>query len=215
MSSKDYYIILGVKPTASFDEIKRSYRRLALKYHPDKNPGDIIAETTFKEIVEAYEILSDTKKRDDYHYRRFYTYNYKYKDTPKATPQSILKDAVKLQQLVKRADPFRINQDALLLQIEEVLNENNLTILEEDKQLSVNAQIINALLIACKPMHFSFYLKVHEKLTLLADNNGSKQILANFYRLKQKEHTWSKYKVIGAVVLALLMCLAIFLISRL
>ncbi|QEC65931.1 hypothetical protein FRZ67_00915 [Panacibacter ginsenosidivorans] len=214
MSSKDYYIILGVKPTASADEIKRSYRRLAFKYHPDKNPGDIIAEAAFKEIVEAYEILSDAKKREDYHYKRFYTYNYQYKNEPKATPESILKDAVKLQQLVERADPFRMNQDALLFQAEDVLNENNLAILKEEKQLSVNAQIINALLIACKPMHFSFYLKVHEKLIQLPDEN-SKQVLTNFYKSKQKENNWNKYKVIGAIVLALLMCLVIFLISKL
>ncbi len=60
-ASKDYYQILGVKPEASPEEIKRSYRRLALKYHPDKNPGDTIAEAAFKEIAEAYEILSDSK----------------------------------------------------------------------------------------------------------------------------------------------------------
>jgi molecular chaperone DnaJ len=214
MSSKDYYIILGVKPTASADEIKRSYRRLALKYHPDKNSGDIIAEATFREIVEAYKVLSDAKKREDYHYKKFYTYNYQYKEAERATPQSILKDSVKLQELVERADPFRVNQDALLLQVQEVLNENNLAILEEEKQLSANTQIIHALLIACKPMHFSFYLKVHDKLMQLADDS-SKQVLINFYKSKQKEDQWSRYKVIGAIALALLMCLAIFLISKL
>lgn len=214
MSSKDYYMILGVQPTASADEIKRSYRRLALKYHPDKNPGDIIAEATFREIAEAYEILSDAKKREDYHYKRFYTNNYKYKNTPKATPQSILKEAVKLQQLVERADPFRMNQDALILQAEEVLNANNLSILKEEKQVSVNTQIINALLIACKPMHFQFYSQVHDKLMQLADEH-SMQMIVSFYRTKQKDSNWNKYKVIGAIVLALLMCLTIYLISKL
>lgn len=214
MSSKDYYIILGVQPTASADDIKRSYRRLALKYHPDKNPGDIIAEATFREILEAYEILSDAKKREDYHYKRLYTYNYKYKETTRATPQSILKEAVKLQQLVERADPFRINQDALLLQVAELINENNLSILEEEKQVSVNVQIMQVLLITCKPMHFQFYSQVHNKLMQIADEN-SKTILTNFYKSKQKENNWNKYKIIGAILLALLMCLAIFLVSKL
>lgn len=214
MSSKDYYIILGVQPTASADEIKRSYRRLALKYHPDKNPGDIIAEATFREILEAYEILSDAKKREDYHYKRLYTYNYKYKETTRATPQSILKEAVKLQQLVERADPFRVNQEALLLQVEELINENNLSILEEEKQVSVNVQIMQVLLIACKPMHFQFYSQVQNKLMQIADEN-SKTILTNFYKSKQKENNWNKYKIIGAILLALLMCMAIFLVSKL
>ena len=71
MSSKDYYKILSVKPNASPEEIKQAYRRLAFKYHPDRNPEDTLAETVFKEIAEAYEILSDKEKREDYHYKRF------------------------------------------------------------------------------------------------------------------------------------------------
>lgn len=64
MSGKrDYYDILGVGPTASEEEIKRSYRRLALKYHPDRNPGDRQAEDRFKEAAEAYEVLRDPEKR--------------------------------------------------------------------------------------------------------------------------------------------------------
>ncbi|CAN5389367.1 hypothetical protein BH10BAC2_BH10BAC2_44530 [soil metagenome] len=214
MSSKDYYIILGVKPTASAEEIKRSYRQLALKYHPDKNPGDIIAEATFTEIVEAYEILSDAKKREDYHSKRFYTYNYKYKEAANTTPQSILKDALKLQQLVKKADPFRINQEALLLQLKELLNESNLAILEEYKQPSVNAQIVNALLIACQPMEFYFYTKIHDKLISISVDKDKAQLVL-FYNAKRKEYKWDKYKITGAIILALLMCLAIFLISKL
>lgn len=66
MASKNYYDILGVKHDASEQEIKQAYRRLARKHHPDVNPGDKSAEATFKQINEAYEVLSDKEKRAKY-----------------------------------------------------------------------------------------------------------------------------------------------------
>ncbi len=65
-SKRDFYEILGVSRDASAEDIKKAYRRLAVKYHPDKNPGDKEAEEKFKEISEAYEILSDPQKRQQY-----------------------------------------------------------------------------------------------------------------------------------------------------
>lgn len=63
---RDYYEILGVSKNASDDEIKKAYRKLAIKYHPDKNPGDKAAEAKFKEINEAHDVLSDKQKRARY-----------------------------------------------------------------------------------------------------------------------------------------------------
>lgn len=66
MAKRDYYEVLGVEKGASAEEIKKSYRKLAVKYHPDKNPGDKTAEEKFKELGEAYEALSDDQKRAAY-----------------------------------------------------------------------------------------------------------------------------------------------------
>lgn len=69
MSGKNLYEVLGVAEDASADEIRQTYRKLAIKYHPDKNPGDKAAEDRFKELTQAYEVLTDSKKRQAYDQR--------------------------------------------------------------------------------------------------------------------------------------------------
>ena len=66
MSKRDYYEVLGINKSANKDEIKKAYRKLALKYHPDKNKGDKAAEEKFKEASEAYHVLSDDKRKNNY-----------------------------------------------------------------------------------------------------------------------------------------------------
>src|SRR6266849_1081242 len=73
--TKDYYAALGVKKSASADDIRKAFRKLARKYHPDVNPGDKSAEEKFKTISEANEILSDPKKRKIYDQLGFYSDN--------------------------------------------------------------------------------------------------------------------------------------------
>src|SRR5436190_13991808 len=63
---RDHYEVLGVAKTASDDDIKKSYRKLAREHHPDRNPGDKQAEARFKEIQDAYDVLSDKTKREQY-----------------------------------------------------------------------------------------------------------------------------------------------------
>ena len=66
MAKRDYYDVLNVSKNATKDEIKKSYRRLAMKFHPDRNTNDANAEKKFKEAKEAYEVLSDNSKKETY-----------------------------------------------------------------------------------------------------------------------------------------------------
>src|ERR1700710_1426513 len=66
MAKQDYYATLGVAKNASADDLKKAYRKLAMQFHPDRNPGDKQAETRFKELNEAYDVLKDDQKRGAY-----------------------------------------------------------------------------------------------------------------------------------------------------
>lgn len=66
MAKRDYYEVLGVSKNASDDEIKKAYKKMAIKYHPDRNPDDKEAEAKFKEAAEAYDVLRDPQKRARY-----------------------------------------------------------------------------------------------------------------------------------------------------
>src|SRR5437762_9126217 len=82
MAQEDYYGILGVPRTAKEADIKKAYRRLARKHHPDVNPGDKRAEERFKKVQEAYDVLSDSKKRVIYDRYGFYSENFAERGRP-------------------------------------------------------------------------------------------------------------------------------------
>ena len=215
MSSKDYYQILGIKPTASADEIKRNYRRLALKYHPDRNPGDPLAESVFKEIAEAYEILSDPVKRQDYHYKRLYTYNYKFREAPAATPQSVLKDCTKLNSIIASSDPFRINRDAIYFSLEQILSESNLYLLKQEENKQSNKKITEVVLYCSRILNFKQQLQICKKLqTISNEKDNLELIIREFLDQQKKLHNWNRYKPLVAIICAVILCFVIYFLSK-
>lgn len=86
MSFKNYYLILGIKNTASSEEIKQAFRKLAKQYHPDKNHGNSSAEEFFKEVQEAYAILSDYENRKKYDLKFAYSNTYQQIKNKNQTP---------------------------------------------------------------------------------------------------------------------------------
>src|SRR5688572_6588816 len=132
MSSKDYYRILEVGLNASASDIKKAYRRLAHKHHPDKNKGNKISEAKFKEIHEAYKVLSDEKKRQEYNHSRFdrqYGFNKKTPPTP-VNASAVLKKSQELRKKVAQMDPHRMSTEGLYNQLQNLLSPYNLALLK-------------------------------------------------------------------------------------
>lgn len=218
MSVKDYYKILEVTDAASQNEIKKSYRRLALKYHPDKNFGQQLYEARFKEIQEAYDVLSDPKKRQDYNYRRnsdsrSHT-QVKTKSYTPPTPQIILNQTIEFRRKVSVLDPDRVNKLAMFHQIQLLLSNVNVHVLQQHNDNKLNKRIIEEIMFCSRFLPFSNVEQICFQLTALAGtDNYMYQRIYNFSKSIRLKGFWHRYKIVAAILVSLLLCFAIYKVS--
>ena len=205
---KDYYKILELPTTATLPEIKRSFRRLAQQYHPDKNDGSHMAAAHFREIQEAYNVLSNPKKREAYHYQRWYV-----RSTGKPfasaplTPDRILQECRLLQQYVASMNMFHIRFDAVSLHIRELLTENAMGVLHEHNDKEINREIIQSILQAAQPLPKKFYMPIATLLLQLAGDDATAQdYIEQALLLKKQRHVWDNYKWVLMLVITALIC---------
>ncbi len=216
MALKDYYKILEISSTASPVDIKKAYRRLALKYHPDKNFGNELYEAKFKEISEAYNILSDTTKRKDYNFQRnnqSQSYS-KRKTYSPTTPQTILNQAIEFRKKVAVLDQHRMNKGALYEQIQILLSRQNIHLLQENNDPQLNKRIIEDIMFCSRFLPFVHVERICFQLTALAGpDNYMYQTIYNFSKQIRIQSYWNRYKIIAALIVALLFCLLMFKVS--
>ena len=216
MNSKDYYKILEVTPAATALEIKRSYRRLALKYHPDKNWGNKLYEVKLQEINEAYRVLSNTQKRTDYNYSRTSTRNTQPRPTtpPPVTAQTILLQAKKLKSKTAAADPGRMNKEALFQQVKQLLAKANLELIKAANSEKMNAEFVECIISINRDVPYSNVRKIIFTLVRVAGANNDLLLkIQAFERRNKNAAIWDKYKMLVALIAAFLFCLLIYFIS--
>jgi len=212
MATKDYYRILKVKPAASAGEIKHAYRRLALKYHPDRNPDDTLAASVFSEVAEAYKILSNTETRRRYNYQRYYTAVQEY-SKPAESIETLLLKSLHLKKQIAAADPYRFNRDALLFSIKQLLPDDVCALLKTDPDLS--KQFLETVAVCCSRLTSVQTNEIKQAFDLLYTQYPWLESQMNsIIRQQQKKERWDKYKVILVILVALALCAIIFLSAR-
>lgn len=215
MLLKDYYKILELKPGAPVADIKKSFRRLALLYHPDKNFGSKVYEAKFKEIKEAYEILSDIRQRQEYNSRRREQSQTEKKDTYRQPDaQTLLNQAAEFRKKITALDPERMNKRAVYHHIQHLLVIQNILILKHTNDLRISRTFIDEILTCSRFLRFPQVEKICVQLAQLAgtDNETFKKIY-QFSRQSRIETYWGKYKFAVAVIVAVLLCLLIYVLS--
>lgn len=215
MTGKDYYKILEVSPNATSVDIKKSYRRLALRYHPDKNFGNALYEAKFKEIHEAYRVLTDLKQRQEYNYQRSRQAYTEKKKPPPVTPQSILAQTIDFRKKISTLDPDRMNKLALYQQIQHLLARSNIQVLQQCNDPKLSKRVVEEVFFCCRYLPFPHVERICFQLTALAgtDNMMYRRIY-NYSKEARLRSYWEKYKLLAALVIAVFICLAIYFISN-
>lgn len=213
MPAKDYYKILEINSSASQDEIKKSYRRLALKHHPDKNHNDKTSELRFKELQEAYYVLSNEKRRQQYNHNKYdEKHGLNKKSQPEAvTPQHVLERATKLRKKVVVMDPHRVDRDKLYNEIQQVLSNKNVSILRSANDQNLIRLFINEVLNTTSLLQFMQIKQITLQLTNLAINDAEMlRSIDSFKKQQQLNDYWTRYHLIVALLVAALFCYFIY-----
>jgi hypothetical protein len=208
MQLKDYYKILEVPPAASVQDIKKSFRKLAQRYHPDKNAGSQIAGAHFMEIQEAYKVLSDPRERESYNYKRWYirSTGQPFASQP-VTPTALLEACRLLKQYIASMNVFHVNYDAVSLHISQLLTKEAISMLHEYNDMTINHEIIYLLLQAAQPLPQRYFIPLIDLLLQLAgDDRMAQTSIAEALQQKKQRHTWDRYKWVVMLVVTALIC---------
>ena len=215
MQLKDYYSILELEPSATGEEIKKAYRRLAHIYHPDKKQDDLYTTAKFGEIKEAYEVLSNPLKKDYYLQQRWYAQSMGEKIKQELiTPVSILKQLLKLDRYVSKLDIHRMYHQGLYDHIITILSDENITTLNSFNEPAINKEIILSTFKCSRPLPYRYILLLSERLTRLTNDTQIKARIEQFNHQHKQTDNWEKRKVWIILFIVLCLCLIIFLSSR-
>lgn len=230
---ENYYTILEVSRDASEDDIKKSYRKLALKYHPDKNPqGDTFSENKFKEIVDAYNVLSDKNRRTIYDYdlakghrkpRNTNTATRPAETSASATRQppeipsykTVVKQLIRIRKQVDAVENKRaIKQAELYKAINSGLSINNIELVRAAGDGKISRRAIDEVMLACRYMNPEYLDRLTPKLVKIAGADNEK-ILQIHQFISQRRKMAMVHKYLPLVTVAAIVIIMVIMINLL
>ncbi len=211
MQLKDYYKILGVAPSAELSVIKKAYRLLAIKYHPDKNAGDAFSEAQFKEVSEAYGILSDARKRAAYDDERWLSgMGNKNKHAEAVTPSWLKQVCVSLNASLREMDTYRMSQQALQAYILLILSDAHLGVLHKEGTKSVNDEIVTEIIKATSRLEVEFLGDILSRLYIVAAEDAATQLTIDTYRARRAKER-RRELLFPYIILVITLVLCVFM----
>lgn len=217
MLLKDYYKILGLEPGAGKPEIKQAYRRLALKYHPDKSGDDPYAKSMYLEIKEAYETLIDPAKKESYLQQRWYEQSMgkRMAGLEPDNPEVLLNKAIELNRYASTLNPYRIDREHLKGYLLELLDEKNIQVLNTFRELTINEQIGLLLLDPVGLLHLEDAREVVDRILQLKaqGNQVEKKAQHQLHQIRRQERK-KNYEPWLLILVTLVLCLLIYFFAQ-
>jgi curved DNA-binding protein CbpA len=207
---KNYYKILDVPTGATTEEIKKSFRALALRYHPDKAPDNPFAADHFTAIQEAYEVLSHSGKRARYDEERWLRgLSTRSNAAVNITPQWILNEVIRLRKHMDKIDTYHMNHEALRDYIKALLSPEHLSILQSAPEF--HQTIVEEIILSVKHLRIVYLKGVALQLFLVAGHNTDiSSLIINWLKKRNGEARWDRYRAAIIIFFALVICAVIF-----
>lgn len=212
---KDHYRTLGIHPKATTEDIKSAYRALARTHHPDADPDNPYAAARFREIADAYAVLSHPAQRRRYDEERWLSGLSVHDRRGPVTPDTLLRDAHKLATHLRTIDRGHMNHAALRNLLLFLLSDEHLSILHSSQDSEQNFALGEALLESACLLRPSLFADVAVRLALInpADEVMLRRIHATG-RERQREEWWERWTPLFIILGVVLLCMVMMLTTR-
>jgi uncharacterized membrane protein len=217
MPVKDYYKILELPPTAGEEEVKRNFRRLAIRFHPDTNGGKKQADAWYREIQEAYLVLSNPGKKSQYLQERWLlkSKGLPFEDTTPLTPEFIELKFRAMRKTVSQMDHFRMDHGGLQKQLLALCNSANLDALQEYPDPHANTHIIGHLLYCMEPIEFALLQPLKIPMEKIARHQPDLlQSIHFWFEKRKRQHWWDTKQGWVIAAITILMCIGIAILAN-
>lgn len=215
MEYKDYYSILGLSPSSSVTDIKKAYRELAMKFHPDKNSTDLYASAQFNEIKEAYDVLSNSRRKQIYLQQRWYNKSAGVSGSRSVnTPVTLLKKVLELDRHISQVDIYRLDKKGLFEYLDKLISTDSVSMLNNFNDLDINDTIIIRLLPVVSMLCAPDAGIIFERMKTIQVHDETKQTLLRTIAKDSLKRNTDRYSVVTIALITLLICLLIFFWSK-
>lgn len=206
----DHYAVLGLSPSASPDEIKTAYRRLARRHHPDLNPGTASATDQFRAIQLAYETLTRPHLRQAYLEKRWYAqYHQQRMEAQALTLERILQQSIQLERFVSALDPNRLDRNGLYHHIKDRLTDWQTIDFNINTERDTVTTVLSLILLACQPLDLDNCEAIHQQLTHWLNRNQADKLLQGDWlekkaRAERIQKWWPVWILLLTIAIAVL-----------